>query len=53
MTRKRLILLPKSTKDPNLYPTGWNYDRVQRVIKYYDRLKNKPVLKQRISKDIL
>ena len=35
----------KSSEDPNVYPDGWNYERVQNVIKYYDRLQDKPVLK--------
>ena len=26
----------KKTKDPNRYPAGWNRERVQRVIEYYD-----------------
>jgi hypothetical protein len=41
----------KVAKDPNVYPDGWNYRRVQKIIKYYDGLKDKPVLdKPKISK---
>jgi hypothetical protein len=41
----------KSPKDPNIYPEGWNYERVQKIIKYYDRLNDRPVLKRsRISR---
>jgi hypothetical protein len=25
-------------KDPNRYPAGWNRERVQRVIDYYDKM---------------
>jgi hypothetical protein len=40
----------KSRNDPNVYPEGWNYSRVKKIIKYYDRLKDEPVLKRsRIS----
>ncbi|MGD0464451.1 MAG: hypothetical protein ABSB74_18355 [Tepidisphaeraceae bacterium] len=31
-------------RDPNVYPEGWNRQRVHKVIKYYDRLKDQRVL---------
>lgn len=41
----------KSAKDPNVYPRGWNRQRVQKVIMHYDRLKDQPVLERpRVSK---
>lgn len=41
----------KSGKDPNVYPEGWNYERVQKIIEYYDRFAHKPVLKNsRVSR---
>ena len=30
-------------KDPNVYPPGWNRNRVEEGIKYYDRLKDEPL----------
>ncbi|MGD0540326.1 MAG: hypothetical protein ABSB33_02300 [Tepidisphaeraceae bacterium] len=41
----------RSAKDPNVYPKGWNRERVHDVIKYYDRLKDQPVLdRPRVAK---
>jgi hypothetical protein len=44
MTRKNGSSPRKPAKDPNVYPPGWNYRRVQKIIKYYDRMKDQPVL---------
>jgi hypothetical protein len=50
MTRKNGNSRRKPAKDPNVYPPGWNYQRVQKIIKYYDRLKDQPLLPElRIS----
>jgi hypothetical protein len=46
MTRKNGSPRRKLAKDPNIYPPGWNYRRVQKIIKYYDRLKDQPVLRR-------
>lgn len=41
----------RPAKDPNVYPKGWSRQRVQKVVKYYDRLKDQPVLERpRMSK---
>jgi hypothetical protein len=51
MKQKPTNSRPKLGGDPNVYPKGWNYERVQKVIKYYDRLKDQPVLKKpRVSR---
>jgi hypothetical protein len=44
MTRKNGSSRRKRAKDPNVYPPGWNYQRVQKIIKYYDGLKDQPLL---------
>ncbi len=31
-------------KDPNVYPPGWDYDRVKAVIDYYDNQQEEDVL---------
>jgi len=35
-TRKR--------RDPNVYPPGWDYRRVNDIAEYYDALKDQPAL---------
>lgn len=30
--------MKKNMKDPNSYPRGWNRQRVQRLIDYYDKM---------------
>ncbi|MGD0139611.1 MAG: hypothetical protein ABSD28_12090 [Tepidisphaeraceae bacterium] len=36
----------KPAKDPNVYPPGWNRQRVERIIDYYDRRKDQVVLRR-------
>jgi hypothetical protein len=43
MTRKIGSSRRKPAKDPNVYPLGWNYQRVRKIAKYYDRLKDQPL----------
>jgi hypothetical protein len=51
MMRKNGNPRRKPTKDPNVYPKGWDRQRVQKVIKHYDRLKDQRVLERpRVSK---
>jgi hypothetical protein len=51
MMRKIENTRRKSAKDPNVYPKGWNRQRVDKIIRYYDRLKDRPVLERpRVSK---
>jgi hypothetical protein len=51
MKHKAAKQRPKSFEDPNVYPYGWNYERIQKVIRYYDRLKDMPLPKHaRVSK---
>jgi hypothetical protein len=45
MTRRKYNPRRKPVKDPNVYPPGWNAQRVAAVIKYYDRRQNQPVLR--------
>jgi hypothetical protein len=44
MKHSKQISKRNGNKDPNVYPAGWNAKRVERVIKYYDRMKDRPVL---------
>jgi hypothetical protein len=46
MIRKNANSRRKSAKDPNIYPKGWNRQRIEEVIKYYDRLKDHRVLER-------
>jgi hypothetical protein len=34
----------QSPKDPNVYPPGWDRQRVARIIRYYDARKDQDVL---------
>ncbi len=41
----------KTQKDPNVYPPGLDLQKVEKIIKYYDHLKDRPVLRHpRVSK---
>jgi hypothetical protein len=31
-------------KDPNIYPSAWDAGRVKQVVRYYNRMKGRPVL---------
>jgi hypothetical protein len=33
-------------KDPNVYPPGWNYERVKAIADFYDSQKDEDVLKE-------
>jgi hypothetical protein len=46
MIRKNGNPRKKQAKDPNVYPKGWNRQRVQDVIKYYDGMRNQRVLER-------
>jgi len=41
----------KISKDANVYPPGWNYQRAKAIAAYYDARKDKPVLDKGASSD--
>jgi hypothetical protein len=46
MTRKKYSARRRTVKDPNVYPPGWDAQRVAAIARYYDRRQGQPVLRE-------